>query len=409
MTRQRSALIGALVVCAATCASAQQATSDDTRTQYPAFMANSFFSFSVGSIGYLFSGTQLEPGFQVESIDKPRLAVRVDLFGHRFAKHVSLQGTYMRPARFVAYNNVNGNKTTSLVSNAYAGLTLTLDAPLADRVSGYAEGGWGVTSRSGIVINGATALQPAHYAAGLLGAGLAYHATPNMDVVLGATYSPGRQSLQQPSTRLFTGGMRYYMRPLPAAEVQDARDAGFIFPTNIARLGFTTNGLSYGLNDLFSKWIPIFWGGNVETKLGFTLDYERNVFHTKKRFAFDLGASASYWNSNGKGEIFRTLSAYPLFRFFLARTEPADVYFSYSLAGPTFISRTVIDGRDTGEQFTFQDFIGVGAFFGKTRRLFGKTQRMNAEIGIKHYSNGNLFTTNASIKVPLTFSLGLAF
>jgi len=148
--------------------------------------------------------------------------------------------------------------------------------------------------------------------------------------------------------------------------------------------------------------VPIFWGGNVETRRGFTLDYQRNVFHTKKLFAFDLGASASYWNSNGNREIFRTLSAYPLFRIFLARARPADVYFGYSLAGPTYVSRAVIDGRKTGERFTFQDFMGVGAFFGKTRR-------MNAEIGIKHYSNGNIFTRNASIKIPLTLTLGLAF
>ena len=46
--------------------------------------------------------------------------------------------------------------------------------------------------------------------------------------------------------------------------------------------------------------------------------------------------------------------------------------------------------------------MGVGAYLGKTRRL-------NAEIGIKHFSNGNLATSNAGIKVPLTFKLGLVF
>src|SRR4051812_13889572 len=55
----------------------------DGRTQYPKFMENSFFTFSVGMIGYRFNQRQLEPGFQAESIDKRRLAVRVDLFGHR--------------------------------------------------------------------------------------------------------------------------------------------------------------------------------------------------------------------------------------------------------------------------------------------------------------------------------------
>ena len=82
----RTTLLGALLVCAARCASAQDtptpAAATDYRTQYPAFMTNSYFTFTVGSIGYLFSNTQLEPGFQAASIDKPRLAVRADFFGH---------------------------------------------------------------------------------------------------------------------------------------------------------------------------------------------------------------------------------------------------------------------------------------------------------------------------------------
>src|SRR5471030_510833 len=199
------------MVCAATRASAQPAASDDTRTQYPAFMSNSYFDFNVGSIGYLFSATQLEPGFQAESIDRPRIAVRADFFGHHFTKHFSAQVTYMRPARFVTYHNINGNQADSQTSLAYAGLTFVEDVPLTTHVAAYLEGGYGVTSRSGININGATALQTAHYAAGLLGGGFAYHATPNASILFGATYSPGRQSFNQPSTRLFTTGLRYEM------------------------------------------------------------------------------------------------------------------------------------------------------------------------------------------------------
>jgi hypothetical protein len=395
-------LAGAVIVCVATCASAQEAVPEDTRTQYPPFLANSYFTFDVGRIGYVFSGDQLEPGFRAESIDVPGLAVRVDLFGHHFTKNLSVQATYMRPARFVAYNNVNGNTTTSQVLTAYAGLTLVWEMPLNARVSAYGEAGGGITSRSGFQIDGATALQSAHYAAGLLGAGLAYHATPKIDVIFGATYSPGRKSLSQPSTRLYTTGIRFHMRPLTDAAVEDNRRAGFAFPLNVVRLGFTTNALTYGVNTFFSQKVPIFWNGHVETRQGVTLDYQRNVFHTKKVFAFDLGMSGSIWKSNGNREGFLTGSVYPLFRLFVARPRQADIYFNYSLAGPTFISEPVIDGQDTGDRFTFQDFMGIGAFFGKARR-------MNAELGIKHYSNGNIFTSNASIKVPLTLTLGLAF
>jgi hypothetical protein len=394
--------VGVLLLCAATRASAQQSPPDDSRAQFPAFLNNSYFGFNVGSIRYGFSGQQLEPGFQAQVVDVPHLAVRVDLFGHRITKHVSAVVTYMRPARFVTFQNVNGDLQSHQISTAYGGLTIVGDMPLGDRFSGYAEGGWGVTSRPGFNVNGAVALQDAHFAAGLLGLGIAYHATQNFDLMLGATYSPGRKSFDQPSTRLFTSGLRYRISSLPDAEVEDNRDAGYAFPANVVRLGYTSNLLDYGVNDFFSKTVPIFWGGNVLTRQGFTLDYERNVFHSKNWFAFDLGASASYWNSNGTQQIFRTLSVYPLFRFFAIRTDPADFYLAYSLAGPTYLSQSLIDGRDTGEHFTFQDFMGVGTYVGATRR-------MNVELGIKHYSNGNIFTRNASIKVPLTLSVGLAF
>ena len=397
-----SAWVLVLIAASTTAASAQDRSSEDTRTQYPAFLVNSYFSVTVGSIGYLFSGRQLEPGFEAESIEKPRLAVRADLFGHQFSRYLSAQVTYMRPVRFVTYHNVNGTGSTSQVSNAYAGLTFLLNVPLTARLTAYGEGGGGVTSRSGFTVGEDVALQSAHYAAGLLGGGVIYRTTPNIDLVVGATYSPGRRSFSQPSTRLYTSGLRYQIRRVPPAQVEENRRAGFAFPASVLRFGYSTNLLAYGVNTFFSRTVPIFWGGHVETRRGFTLDYERNVFHTKKVFAFDLGASASSWKSNGNRETFRTLSAYPLFRFFVARPASADIYVAYSLAGPTFINPHELDGRDTGAHFTFQDFMGAGAFLGARRRL-------NLEIGIKHYSNGNLFTSNASIKIPLTLMLGVAF
>ena len=400
--RLRRALAGVLILGLATCASAQDAAPDDTRTQFPAFMRDSYVSLRVGYIGYLFSATQLEPGFQAESIEKPRPAVRLDFFGHHFTKNLAAQVTYMRPAQFVEYNNINGPNGNHPVSNAYAGLTFVWDVPINEKLSAYAEGGYGVTSRSGIVIDGKTALQPAHYGSALVGAGFAYKWTPTADIMVGATYSPGRQAFNQPSTRMYTAGVRYNMRPIEAPTVIENRDAGYLFPSNVVRVGYSTNLLGYGVNDLFSKWIVIFWGGHVDTKQGGSIEYERNVFHTRKLFSFDLGASASIWQTDARGDTFRTLSAYPLVRFFLLRNETANAYFSYSIAGPTFISEYQLDDLNTGAKFTFQDMMGVGAFLGASRRI-------NAEVSIKHFSNGNLATANAGIKIPLTFKVGLVF
>ena len=100
-----SAFTGVLLVCLATGASAQDAApaAEDTRTQYPAFMRDSYFTLRGGAIGYLFSATQLEPGFVAESIEKPRPAVRLDFFGHHFTKNFAAQVTYMRPGQFVQF------------------------------------------------------------------------------------------------------------------------------------------------------------------------------------------------------------------------------------------------------------------------------------------------------------------
>jgi hypothetical protein len=402
LRKSSGVLTGGLIVCLAMPVSAQNAASGDTRTQYPAFMRDSYFTIRGGSIGYLFSSSQLEPGFQAASIEKPRPAVRIDFFGHYVTKHLAVQLTYMRPGQFVEYNNINGPNGSHPVSNAYAGPTLVGDMKLGPKISAYVEGGYGLTSRSGIVIDGKMALAPAHYGSALVGLGLAYQWTPTFDLLFGVTYSPGRQSFDQPSTRMYTFGARYNMRPIPAADAIANRDAGYLFPANVVRAGYSTNKLTYGVNDLFSKYVVIFWGGHVETRQGFTIEYERNVFHSKKRFAFDLGASASMWQTDGTRARFRTLSAYPLVRYFFGRTAPADVYFSYSIAGPTYISEHLLDRLNTGARFTFQDSMGVGAFIGKARR-------MNIDISIKHFSNGNLATHNAGIKIPLTFKVGLTF
>jgi hypothetical protein len=398
----RRILACALLIFTASDVSAQDAPAADERLQYPSFLSNSFMSFSAGSIGYLFTDRQLEPGFIAQHVDKPRLAVRVDLLGHYFTKHLSVQGTYLRPARYVKYTNINGRGVEALVSNAYAGLTMTGHIPLTERVTGYVEAGGGVTSRSGIEVDGRTALEPAHYTSGMLGGGLSVSASPNTDLLFSWTYLPGRRSFEQPSTRFYTFGVRYHMRPIPTQTLQQRAQTGYAWPANLVRFGVTTNGLGYGANTLFSSAIPIFWGGDVRTGHGVTLEYQRNVWHTGKRFAFDLGVSASTFSSRGRHDRFNTLSGYPLFRFFFTRGKDIDFYGVYSLAGPTYLSRPNLDTMDTGARFTFQDFMGAGVYVGRNRRV-------NLEVNIKHFSNGNLSTTNPGVRIPLTFTAGWTF
>jgi len=400
MGRRSLVLAGCLMVCCSAYASGQ--TSEDTRTQYPALLQNSFVTINVGGVNQPFSQDQLQPGFRAASIAVPRAAVRVMLFGHEFNNTLSLQASYMRPVNYVTYASVSGaDAGRHHVRVNFGGVTLKARRPVAGRISVYGEGGLGFTSRTGFSLGDSPVVTDAHYASMLVGAGLDYRLTPTWDLTAGLTYSPGKASVAQPHTLFSSGGFRYTMRPIPPERVEANRRSGFVFPRQIVQLEYSS-GSGYSVNDFVSRKVPIFWGGHARVDFGVAPHYERNVFHTRKVFALDVGASAGFYKTRQNNDRFYTLSLYPLFRFTFIRMRPADIYFAYSLAGPTYISRIVLDDLNTGRHFTFQDFMGIGVFAGKNRNL-------NAGVKINHYSNGNIFTQNAGVKIPLTFSLGYAF
>jgi hypothetical protein len=380
------------------------AFAQDNRTQYPGFLSNnSYFDINVGYINYSFSNSHLPGGYKAESIHIPHVGVRLILFGYRFNKYLSAQVSYLRPVLWVQYKNINGDQANHTVTMNISGLTLKSFLPLRKKISLYVEGGMGLVTRTGFAINHYPVLKNASYVTLLTGTGLQYHPDDKWDFMIHAGWSPANSKLMQPATVFFSGGSRYNMHRLSAERVEANRHTRFIFPANMIQLGFTTNGAGYGVNNFFSnKIFPIFWGGDVQVGKGFSVHYQRNVFHGRKVFSIDWGTSFSYWKSNINKTTFYTLSLFPLLRFTVLHVKPADLYFNYSVAGPTYISRVRIDNTETGKHFTFQDFMGMGVYAGKHRNI-------NAEIRIGHYSNGDLFPQNNGVKVPLGFNLGCAF
>jgi len=400
LKRPHTAATALLLLCVARTAAAQP--SEDPRTQYPRLLQNSYISINVGAIDQPFSQTLLEPGFHASAIEVPRVDVRVMLIGHEFNRFVSAQASYMRPLNYVSYTSVRpGDVDRHHVRVNFGAVTLKARVPVARRWSAYGEGGLGFTSRTGFSLGDTPAVTDAHYASLLLGGGTEYRLTPSWDVTGGLTLSPGRDEVRQPRTLFFSSGFRYTVRPLPPDRVDANRDAGVIFPRHLIQVEYSS-GTGYGVNNFVSRTVPIFWGGHAKVDFGIAPHYERNVFHTRRVFALDVGASAGFYKTRQNDERFVTLSVYPLFRFTFLRARLADMYFAYSLAGPTYISKVILDDLNTGRHFTFQDFMGIGWFAGANRNL---------AIGVKinHYSNGNIFTQNAGVKIPLTFSLGYAF
>lgn len=391
-----------LVIAAVASAQPQDPVRDDnTRTQYPAFLANSFFSIGVGGIDYEFSSAQLAGGFRVASVQTPHAAARIGLFGHEFNRYLSAQATYIRPGSFVAYDDVNGDGVAHHVWMAVGAVTMRGRVPLTQRLDAYGEGGFGITSRHGFGVKTGTVVPDLHYTSAVFGAGLAYHVAHSWDLVGGTLVVPGRRADAESPSLMTSVGFQYTMHPLPAERVAANAHSGFRFPNDIVQIE-TSTAFGYGVNRFFARTVPVFWDGTVRVDRGAALHVDHNLFHTRKLFAFDVGGSLSSWRSQQDRDSFYTVSVYPQFRFVFLRTRPLDVWTVYSLAGPTYLSRSMIDGNDMGGRFTFQDFMGIGTFVGKERRL-------SLGVKINHYSNGNMFTQNAAVTVPITMSIGYLF
>ncbi|MEO7982866.1 MAG: acyloxyacyl hydrolase [Bacteroidota bacterium] len=374
----------------------------EKRIQYPWGLKNSYFGLTIGSINYPFSAAQLEPGFTVGSVAVPHIAPRLILYGYQFNEWLSAQITYMRPVDWVVYKNINGDQTNHSVWMNVGGLTLVTRVPLGKKFSLSAEAGLGMVTRKGFEIDYVAVVKNATYPGFLFGGSLQYHLNRKWDLVINSTISPAHAKDKQPRTLFYSAGFNYRLKELSKDKVASNIKSGYYFAKQLLQLSYTTNGLGYGTNDLFSKTLPLFWGGAAHLKQGFSVNYQRNIFHARKVFSLDWGAGMGYWKSRKKEDQFFTLSFYPVLRFTAFRSPKTDLFFEYTVAGPTLISKTLIDNEKTGRNFTFYDAMGMGIFTGKKKNL-------NAGIRIAHFSNGNIFPQNDGVKVPLTFSLGYVF
>lgn len=385
------------------------------RTQYPLLLNNAYFEINVGYINYPFSQEQIiAPNCIATNIEVPHTAVRIIPYGYRFNKYLSAQLSYMRPVLWVRYT-VNDAENDTIIKESgpiymnIGGVTLKGTLPITKKFSLLGEAGLGVITRSALLSKKElyTIIEEANYATFLFSGGIKYHLNEKWEFNASVAYSPKYDKKKQPYSVFYGGGFAFNMNALPDEKVKKNLESGYVFPRNIIEIGYTTNALGYGVNNFFSEGaIPVFWGGKAHIKDGVTLHYQRNSFHGRKVFSLDWGTSVAFGRSRDYNDKFFAISLYPMFRFTFLHTKYANLFFNYSLAGPTYFAYlsggNTIDDVPTGPEFTFQDFMGMGGYFGPKKNVV-------FEARIAHYSNGNIFPHNEGIKVPLTFNLGYAF
>ena len=379
----------------------------DKRAQLPSFMKGSYFEVNYGHIDYPFGADILEPGFIMRDVTVRHPAVRLVLMGKDLNRYLAAQITYMRPVWWVRYNysgqsDIQSSVKSSSVWMNVAGLTLKPKIPIGERFTLYGEGGLGIITRHGIKEeSGDVVVKDIVSATTNFGAGIYYRLNEQWSLQISSSYTSSVKKHNQPYTTFVGGGFKYSFTPFSEEKLLKASQTGRIHPKQWLQISLSSNAAGYGVNDLLRK-AYLFWGGGCEVKTGVMFSYKRNLFHSPKVFALDIGANGAIWNSNRDNTKFFALSVYPVFRFNLMHTKLIDPYLFYILGGPAYISQSFLDGVDTGKNFTFYDAIGMGGFFGKDRRF-------NAELSVAHYSNGNIFPYNGGVKIPLTFTVGYCF
>src|SRR3990167_390983 len=372
----------------------------DHRSQLPRELNQTYLGFGIDYTHIPYSNRYLMNGVQATSFTNPTVGLNI-FMGHFFNPYLAGQISLMRPIKWAYANHVSlDNKRHSIWISIF-GLTLRPTLPLSDRFSIYGLGGLGIISRHGFIVNNVTAIPSTDIMTFLTGGGLTYAITPAWHLNAGIEYALGRSSEHQPGVLYAYGGFYYLFHTLHLPAYYTTQ---YHFYKNFIQAGaFSTSVWNPNINKYFTVgYLPIFWTGDVKTRAGEWLMYERNIFHTHKIFSLDLGVSAATYESKINHTNFQAYSVFPVFHIWFMHSRLTDLYFTYTVAGPAYISQRVIDHLDTGGHFSFQDLIGIGAFLGKNKHF-------NIKATIGHYSNGNLLPNNPGIEVPLVMSMGYAF
>lgn len=390
--------------------STQIAQEKRLKTKFTNFLANSYYSINFGGIFYPFSNDNLIPGYETETFSRNWFSGRM-LLGHKITDNLAVQFGTIRPASWFKYDNVNNiGYDRSVWINAWS-LSLKKDFNINKKTSIYAEAGVANVTRVGFSIVDKVIYDDAHFASILYGFGIQYWLSKKWRLSVNGTFIPKSDKYNQPSISQASFGFEYHLQQVDDKTAQKRNINSYFFPNNILQISYGTGALGFGMNEFFSMnmkvgnfesfGVPVFWLGDIKAQHAFSVTYQRLIYRSEKIFSIDWGVSATYFQSRGNENVF-AFSIFPVLRFYLLRRKNYDFYTNYSIIGPTYITKSVIDGFDSGSNATFQDTMGFGVFFGKNRSY-------NIELRIMHYSNGNIFSDNAGVAIPMQFTFGKTF
>ena len=383
-----------------------------SKTQPSEFLSNFYYSINFGGIFYPFSNDNLIDGYSTETFSRNYFSGKIG-FGYKIKENLALQFGVIRPAAWFKYNNINNiGYERSVWINAWY-LSLKKNINLDKKLSVFGEIGIANVTRVGFSIDDSVIYPDTHFGSMLYGFGLNYKLNERWRLSLNGTFIPASKKDNQPSITQTSFGFEYHIQKIDdTLALAYENDTRYFFPDNILQVSYGNSEIGFGANKFFSMnikvgdfesfGIPVFWLGDVRAKHSFSITYQRLAFRTQKLFSLDWGISGTVFQTEAQKETVFAFSIFPTLRFYLLRKKGFDMYTNYSVIGPTFLTKSNIDALGTGPKTTFQDTMGLGVFFGEKREY-------NFELRIIHYSNGNIFTENSGVAIPIQFTLGKTF
>lgn len=147
-------------------------------------------------------------------------------------------------------------------------------------------------------------------------------------------------------------------------------------------------------------------GVNVDVQDNSVFDINYTFYNTffgeADRWEFRLGAGYSYlWTNVDTHSELHVASVLPTLRWYFKETARFKPYVNMTI-GPSLMSDSHLGLQEQGSRFIFNDFFGVGTYFGKEKDW-------EFSWSWRHLSNALLFAPNPGIDVPFTLSLGRIF
>jgi hypothetical protein len=155
-------------------------------------------------------------------------------------------------------------------------------------------------------------------------------------------------------------------------------------------------------SDVYRPGKPLMWDAKLKVDRAIMLSYERDLYHFGRYLELYSGISGGFLESFGeKEDSIQTFGGYLMARLYFVKVRNFQMFFMWSPAGPSFLTKREFATTEFSNLFVFQDQFGIGI------RVKGKRE-YDFFVKLYHFSNGDIFPINGGIDIPLLIGFGVS-